>query len=104
MDLAQPCVIVCIHFTEQLQTFKVQTEEIFRDWCPIVRGSLEMDRYYSADPSRSPRQCSDSSALLDREGAGGVLDNTTFGSRSSMEEPDFWSLLPAQWAPVDYWY
>ena len=20
-----------------------------------------------------------------------------------MEEPDFWSLLPAQWAPVEYW-
>ena len=42
-----------------------------------------MDRYYSADPSRSPRQCSDSSALLDREGAGGVLDNTTFGAEAA---------------------
>ena len=51
----------------------MQTQEIIWDWCGIVRLSLEMDRYDLADPSTSPRQCTDCSTLLDREGAGWII-------------------------------
>ena len=75
---------------------KVHNQEMLGErlvlYCPT-----KLDRYDLADPSLSPRRSTDSSALLEREGAGCAV------ARDRMEEPDFWSLLPAQWAPVEYW-